>query len=130
MTIKKTNTKKAEVLLKKNGYNFDRHSGNAHGIYKHEDFNCTVTVGYKFKSNKIQQSNIKTNVKKNKYKLYEEFLYYINYLCTITGNKVEVDTSKTNIKDFKIIKDVDGSYTGIKNKWYLICSKVSLKERS
>ena len=68
MPTKRTNTKKTETLLKKNGYNFDRYSGNAHGIYKHEEFNCSITIPYKFKSNKIQQSNIMREVRYNESK--------------------------------------------------------------
>jgi hypothetical protein len=66
MTIKKTNTQKTEKLLKENGYIFDRYSSNAHGIYTNEKFNCSITVAYKFKCNKIQQSNIMRMIKENR----------------------------------------------------------------
>ena len=129
MTIKKTNTKKTDKFLKKNGYKFDRYSSNAHGVYKHESFNCSVNVSYKSKSNKMQQSNIKVNVEKNKHKLYEEFLNIVNDACIMAENNKEVDRLQTNIKDFNLIKDVDGSYTGIKNQWYRFCSNITFKER-
>ena len=73
MTIKKTNTQKTEKLLKKNGYTFDRYSGNAHGIYKHDGFNCSITVGYKFKCNKIQHSNIMRMINNNKRKVLNRY---------------------------------------------------------
>ena len=77
----------------------------------------------------MQQSNIKVNVEKNKHKLYQEFLNIVDDLCIMAENNKEVDKLKTNIKDFNLIKDVDGSYTGIKNQWYRFCSSVAFKER-
>mgnify|MGYP003626734903 CR=1 FL=1 len=64
----------------------------------------------------------KTNTKKT-----DKFLNIVNDACIMAENNKEVDRLQTNIKDFNLIKDVDGSYTGIKNKWYLLCSKLTLK---